>query len=125
MKEKKHKYVEDLFDEYIQLTDEQIEIPVLIEKAQKKFDQHLSPDKNITYKYTDAEDLFKFHNQIRKYEDRKKEINDELAEVENSLKEFLTSLQGAKISYEKKDDNDKSKSTYLFWLEGDQVKCNR
>lgn len=125
MKEKKHKYLEDLLDEHICLSDEQIEIPLLMEKAQKKFDQHLSPQKEITYKHADAEDLFKFHNQIRKHEERKKEVADELAEIENLLKEFLTSLQGGKISYEKKDDNDKSKNTYLFWLESDQVKCNR
>ena len=125
MKEKKHKYVEDLFDEYIQLSDEQIEIPLFIEKAQKKFDQHLSQEKEITYKSSDAEDLFKYHNQIRKYEERRKEVDEELAEVENTLKEFLTPLQGGKISYEKKDDNDKSKITYLFWLEGEKVQCNR
>lgn len=125
MKEKKQKYAEDLFDEYIRLSDEQIEIPLFIEKAQKKFDQHLSPEKNITYRSVDAEDLFKFHNQIRKYEERRKEVDEELAEAENTLKEFLRSLQGGKISYEKKDDNDKSKITYLFWLEDEKVKCNR
>lgn len=125
MKEKKHKYLEDLFDEHICLSDEQLEIPLLIEKAQKKFDQLISPQKDTTYKYSDAEDLFKYHNQIRKHEDRKKEVSDELAEVESLLKEFLTSLNRAKISFEKKDDNDRSKNTYLFWLEGDQVKTNR
>ncbi len=125
MKDKKHKYLEDLFDEYIELTDEQVEIPVLIEKAQKKIEQHLSEEKAITYKYSDAQDLFKFHNQIKKHEERKKEIDDELAEIENTLKEFLLTLQGGKISYDRKDDNDKSKSTYVFWIEGDSVKCNR
>jgi len=125
MKEKKHKYLEDLFDEYIMLSDEQTEIPVSIEKAQKKFDQHLNPQKDSTYKHSDAEDLFKYHNQLKKYEERKKEVGDELAEVENSLKEFLTSLQGGKVSYDKKDDNDKSKNTYVFWLEDNTLKCNR
>lgn len=125
MKEKKYKYLEDLFDEYVQLSEEQIEIPLFIEKAQKKFDQHLAPQKDNTYKYSDAEDLFKFHNQLRKYEERTKELSDELAEAENALKEFLTALQGGKIAYERKDDSDKSKNTYLFWLEGDEVKCNR
>ena len=124
MKEKKHKHLDDLFDEYICLLDEQIEIPLLIEKAQKKFDLHLSAERPDTYKSADAQDLFKYHNQIKKYEERKKEAADELAEVENLLKEFLTSLHGGKISYEK-SDNDKSKNTYLFWLEGEQVKCNR
>lgn len=125
MKEKKHKYLTDLFDEYIELMDEQIEIPVLVEKMQKKFDQHLSQESEVTYKSSDAEDLFKYHNQIKKYEERKKEVADELAELENLLKDFLTPLQGGKISYERKDDNDKSKNTYLFWLEGDRVNCNR
>lgn len=125
MKDKKHKYLEDLFDEYIALTDEQIEIPLFIEKARKKFDQHLSEEKTVTYKSSDAEDLFKYHNQVKKYEERKKEIEDALVESENALKEFLTTLEGGKISYERKDDNDKSKSTYVFWLEGDTVKCNR
>jgi len=125
MKEKKHKYLEDLLDEYIQLTDEQIEIPLLIEKAQKKFDQHLSEEKNVTYKSSDADDLFKYHNHVRKYHERKQELTDELAEVENSLKEFLLTLQGGKVSYERKDDNDKSKNTFVFWLEGDKVKSNR
>ncbi len=125
MKAKKNKYAEDLFDEYICLSDEQIEIPLFIEKVQKKFDQHLSQDKNITYKSADAEELFKFHNQIKKYEERRKEVDEELVGAENTLKEFLKSLQGGKISYEKKDDNDKSKITYLFWLEGEKVMCNR
>ena len=125
MKAKKNKYVEDLFDEYILLSDEQIEITLFIEKAQKKFEQHLSPEINVTYNSADAEDLFKVHNQIRKYEERRKEVDEELIQVENTLKEFLRSLRGAKNSYEKKDDNDKSKTTYLFWLEGEKVKCNR
>lgn len=124
MKEKKHKHLDDLFDEYIYLSDEQIEIPLFIEKAQKKFDLHLSAEKSDTYKSADAQDLFKYHNQIKKHEERKKQAADELAEVESLLKDFLTSLNGAKISYEK-SDHDKSKNTYLFWLEGDQVKCNR
>lgn len=125
MKEKKQKYAEDLIDGYIALSDEQKEIPLFIEKVQKKFDQHLSPEKDITYNSADAEDLFKFHNKITKYEERRKEVDEELAETENTLKEFLRFLQGGKISYEKKDDNDKSKITYLFWLEDEKVKCNR
>ena len=125
MKEKRHKYLEDLLTEYIELTDEQNELKMSVEKAQNKFNQHLSEDKNTTYKYADAEDLFKFHNQARKYEDRKKEISEELSDIENSLKEFLLSLQGAKISFDRKDDNDKSKSTYTFSMDGDSVKCDR
>src|SRR3954451_18921541 len=125
MREKKHKYLEDLLDEYIQLTDEQVEIPILIEKAQKKFDQHLSEDKEATYKSSDAEDLFKHFNQVRKHQERKQELIDEIAEAENSLKEFLLTLQGGKVSYERKDDNDKSKNTFVFSLEGNELKSNR
>lgn len=125
MKEKKHKYIEDLLDQYFQLSDEQIEIPLLIERAKKKFDQHLSPQKDTTYIHSEAGNLFKFHIQVKKYEERKKEVGDELSEVENLIKDFLLTLQGGKISYKKKDDNNKSKNIYLFWMEGDKVKCNR
>lgn len=107
------------------MEDEQIEIPLLIERAQKKFDQHLSPQKDNTYNQLEAEDLFKFYSQVRKYEERKKEVDGELIEVENSIKHFLLALHGGKISYDKKDDNNKSKNIYVFWLEGDKVKCNR
>src|SRR3954462_9807738 len=122
MKDKRHKYLEDLLDEHIELTDEQIEIPLLLEKAQRKFDQHLSEEKDFTYKSPEAEHLFKYHNQLRKFEERKKEIGDELVELENSIKEFLAALKGGKVSYERKDD-DKSKNTFVFWLEGEVLKC--
>jgi hypothetical protein len=62
--------------------------------------------------------------QLKKYEERKNEINQELEEVENILRDFLVFLNEAKVSYEKKDDN-KNKQTFLFWLEEGQVKCNR
>ncbi|MCW3105611.1 MAG: hypothetical protein JWQ09_117 [Segetibacter sp.] len=125
MKYKKNKHLEDIFDEYIQLQDEQIEIPLLIEKAQKKFNQYISSDQNAIYKQSEADDLYKIYTTLKKHEDRKNEINEELSEVEELLKGFLASLNGGKISYEKKDDTDKSKLTFIFWLEGDQVKCNR
>lgn len=102
-----------------------MEIPLLIEKAQKKFGQNLSSDENAVYKLSEAEDLFKSFTTLKKLEDRKNEINEEFSEVEELLKEFFTSLNGGKISYEKKDDNDKSKLTFLFWLEDDKIKCNR
>lgn len=125
MKEKKHKYLEDLLDEYFQLTEEIGELLASTEKTQKKFEQRLSNDKDFVYAIPDAEDLFKFHNQLKKNEDRKKEINEELSDVENSLKEFLSSLRGGKVSFERKDDNDKSKSTYTFSLEGDAIVLNK
>ena len=125
MKDKKYKYLEDILDEYINLQDELIEIPLLMEKSQKKFDQNLSSDPDPVYKQDDAQDLYKAYLSIRKHEERKNEINEELAEVEGLLKGFLTSLNKGRISYEKKDDNDKSKITFLFWLEDDKIKCNR
>jgi hypothetical protein len=125
VKDKKYKYLEDILDEYINLHDELIEIPLLIEKSQKKFGQFLSADPDPVYKLDDAQELYKAHLSIRKHDDRKNEINEELAEVEGILKGFLSSLNNGRISYEKKDDNDKSKITFLFWLEDDKVKSNR
>ncbi len=125
MKDKKYKYIEDAIDDYIQLLDEQIEIPLLIEKAQKKFHQHMSSETGIIYTPAQAEYLFKYHSQVRKLEERKNEISGELSEVESLLREFILSLNGGKISYEKKDDTDKSKITFLFWVEDNKVMCNR
>ncbi len=45
--------------------------------------------------------------------------------MEDLLREFILSLNGGKISYEKKDDSDKSKITFLFWVEDNKVNCNR
>ncbi len=125
MKDKKYKYIEDVIDDYIQLLDEQIEIPLLIEKAQKKFSQNLSSEDGNIYTPVQAEYLFKHHSQVKKLEERKNELNQELSEVEGLITEFLMSLNGGKISYEKKDDNDKSKITFLFWVEDGKVMCNR
>lgn len=125
MKDKKYKDVEDVIDDYIQLLDEQIEIPLLIEKSQKKFNQNLSTENGIIYTPVQAEYLFKYHCQLRKFEERKNEVNEELSEVENVLREFLLSLNGGKISFERKDDTDKSKITFLFWVEDNKVMCNR
>ncbi len=125
MKDKKYKYIEDVIDDYIQLLDEQIEIPLLIEKAQKKFSQNLSSEDGNIYTPVQAEYLFKYHSQVKKLEERKNELNQELSEVEGLIREFLMSLNGGKISYEKKDDNDKSKITFLFWVEDGKVMCNR
>ncbi len=125
MKDKKYKYLEDAIDDYILLSDEQIEIPVLLEKAQKKFSQNLSSEDGNIYTPAQAEYLFKYHSQVKKLEERKNELSQELSEVEGLIKEFLMSLNGGKISYEKKDDNDKSKITFLFWVEDGKVMCNR
>lgn len=125
MNPKKYKHLEDVFDDYISLSDEQIEITILIQKAHEKFHQHLSDDTSNIYKLKETEDMFKVFMQIKKYEERKTEINDEKMDIENILKEFLFSLKGGKIAYEKKDDAGKSKITFLFWLEDGKIMSNR
>ncbi len=125
MKTKKAKHIEGVIDEYITLLDEQIEIPVLIEKANEKYNQHITEHNSYVYKPGETDDMFKIFMQIKKYEERKAALNDEFVKTESTLKDFLTFLKGGKISYEKKDDNDKSKITFLFWLQDGKVMCNR
>ncbi len=124
MKDKRYKNVDALIEDYIQLTDEQIEIPLSLERAKEKQKTFLAEHQNGTIISTDAQDGFKIFSQIKKLEEQKKEFEMELAEVEASLKEFLQSVNGNKISYEKKDDN-KNKMTFLFWLENDAIQSNR
>ncbi len=125
MKVKKFKHIEDVIDVYITLLDEQIEIPVLIEKANEKYNQHITDNNAAVYKPGETEDLFRIFMQIKKHEERKTQLVDEIAEAENTLKDFLAFLKGGKIAYAKKDDNSKSKITFLFWLEDGKVMCNR
>ncbi|MEO6327350.1 MAG: hypothetical protein ABIO55_00370 [Ginsengibacter sp.] len=125
MTPKKYKRFENVIDQYINLLDEQIELPIHIQKANDKFNQHLTDAGAEIYKPKEAEDIFKNFMQIKKYEERKTEIRDELIEVENIMKEFLSAIKGGKITYEKKDDNDKSKITFLFWLEDGKIMSNR
>ncbi|MDQ2720987.1 MAG: hypothetical protein M3Z26_14670 [Bacteroidota bacterium] len=122
---KKFKHIEDVLDDYISLLDEEKELPILIQKVHDKLKQHLSDDSTIPYKPKETEDMFRIFIQIKKYEERKTELGDEKIEVENILKEFISLLNGSKISYEKKDDNDKSKSTFLFWLQDGNITSNR
>jgi signal transduction histidine kinase len=124
MKDKRYKYVEDVIEDYIELTEEQIQIPLLIEKAREKYEALDLKEKGSIIPQDDAEDAFKIFMQLKKYEERKEEVTGELAEVEAILKEFISFLKGNKILYEKKDDN-KNKLTFLFWVEEDQLKCNR
>ena len=124
MKDKKYKYIDDLIEEYIRLTDEQIEIPLHIAKSREKYDSFLKDHVDEVLKADDAQHAFKIHSQLKKYEENKQELEQELAEIESMLKEFLQTLSGLKISYEKKDDN-KSKITFIFWLEGGELKSNR
>lgn len=106
------------------MADEQIEIPLLIDKAKEKYEAlDLKPNASIVSQ-KDSEDAFKIFMQLKKLEDRRNEVNSELAEVENVLKEFIGFLKDNKILFEKKDDN-KNKLTFLFWVEDGQLKCNR
>jgi hypothetical protein len=57
--------------------------------------------------------------------ERQLEIVTELGDVEFTLREFLSFIEGNQLGYEKKDDVEKQKITYLFWLENGVVKCNR
>ena len=124
MKTKKLKHIEDVIDRYIDLLDEQMEIPVLIEKVNEKYNQHISDQHSYVYKPGETDDMFKIFIQTKKHEERKAQLNDAIAEVESTLKDFLSFLKGGKIAYEKKND-DKSKTAFLFWLENGKVMCNR
>jgi hypothetical protein len=125
MKEKKYKFVEDVIEDYLQLTDEQIEIPLTIAQAKEKQISLMDDVAGNVLKKGDAEDVFKIFMQIKKGEERKAEIQTEVAELEVILKEFLYFINGNKLGYERKDEVEKQKVTYLFWLEEGVIKCNR
>jgi hypothetical protein len=121
----KIKNVNQLLEDYISLLDEQIEIPLLIEKAKEKYEEHLSEHTTAIYRPKETNELFKIFTQIKKQEEREVEIRAEIQETEKLLKDFLTFIKGGKIAYEKKDDTDKSKITFLFWIENDTIMSNR
>lgn len=125
MKEKKYKYVEDVIEDYLQLTDEQIEIPLIIAQAREKQISLMDDVSGNVLKKGDAEDVFKVFMQVKKSEERKAEIEMELKDLEDLLKEFLYFINGNKLGYERKDELEKQKVTYLFWLEEGVIKCNR
>jgi len=125
MKVKKNKHIDNVLDEYTTLLDEQAEILALIEKANEKYNQHVTDNNSYVYKPGETDDLFKIFMQRKKYEQRKAQLDTEIAEAESALKEFLGFLKGGKIAYTKKDDKSKSKITFLFWLEDDKVMSNR
>ncbi|MDQ6814019.1 MAG: hypothetical protein M3040_09790 [Bacteroidota bacterium] len=124
MKDKKYKYLEDAIEDYLQLMEQQIEIPLQIAKAKEKYEAFLKDHQNDVLDSEDAQHAFKIHSQINKFEESKKELEEELSGVETCLKGFLGTLSGSKISFEKKDEN-KSKMTFLFWMEGEELKSNR
>jgi hypothetical protein len=125
MKEKRYKYAEDVIEDYLRLTDEKIEIPLLISAAKEKQITLLDGVNGNVLRKGDVESLFKLYMQIRKYDERQVELIAELGEVEFTLREFLSFIEGNQLAYEKKDDVEKQKITYLFWLEDGVVKCNR
>ena len=125
MKVKKNKHIENALDEYTALLDEQGEILALIEKANEKYSQQVTDNNSYVYKPGETDDLFKIFMQRKKYEQRKAQLETEIAEAESTLKEFLGFLKGGKIAYTKKDDKSKSKITFLFWLEDGKVMSNR
>jgi hypothetical protein len=125
MKEKTYRKVEDVVEDYLRLTDEKIEIPLAIAKAKEKQILLLDALNGNVLKKGEAEGLFKVYMQIRKSEERQLEIGGELDEVEFTLREFLLFIEGNQLAYEKRDEVEKQKITYLFWLEDNVVKCNR
>src|SRR5579875_2503032 len=118
MKDKRHKDIEDVIEDYLRLTDEQIEIPLMIDKANKKYRALVEANHKTILKKDDLDDAHKIYIQIKKCEERKGEVAGELREVEDHLKHFLGFLNGKQIAYEKKDDTEKQKLTYIFWMEG-------
>src|SRR5688572_7717525 len=125
MKVKKNKHIDNVLEEYTTLLDEQAEVLTLIEKANEKYNQHVTDNNSYVYKPGETDDLFKIFMQRKKYEQRKAQLDTEIAEAESALKDFLGFLKGGKIAYTKKDDKSKSKITFLFWLEDDKVMSNR
>jgi hypothetical protein len=122
---KKFKHIEDLIEDYLNLLDEEKKVPVFMQKVHDKFKQHLNEDTSVPYKPKDTEEMFRLFIQVKKHEERKNELVEEKAEIENILREFLLLVNGGKISFEKKDDSDKSKNTFLFWLENGKIMSNR
>ena len=125
MKEKRYKYIDDVIEDYLQFQDEKKELPLMIINAKEKQISVLDNLNGAIVKKGDAEDLFKIYQQIRKHEERKVELISELEEVEFTLREFLSFLNGSQLAYERRDDGDKQKVTYLFWLDNGTIMCNR
>ncbi len=125
MKEKRYKNAENLVDNYLSLIDEQIELPLTIAALKEKQISLMDGVNGNVLKKGDAEDVFKLFMQLKRTEERQKELQAELTEVEGLLTEFLQFSNGNQLAFEKKDEIDKQKITYLFWLEEGIVKCNR
>lgn len=123
MKDKKYKYIYDVVEEYLHVKEEQEEITLQIAKNREKFDGFIKDHLGRVIKDEDAQHAFKIHQQLKKYEENEREMQQELTEIEYVFKEFLKNLKGSKISIERKDDS-KSRTTHLFWLDGEDLKTN-
>ncbi|HEX8461389.1 MAG TPA: hypothetical protein VF623_08160 [Segetibacter sp.] len=124
MKDKKHKYLEDLIEEYLELTEEQAEIPVAVNKVTAHYQDFSKKHNGTVISADEAQYAFKVYSQLKKYNDRKEEIAAELKEVEDLLRDFLQFFDGHKISYEKKDEN-KVKTIFLFSVENGMLRCDK
>ena len=124
-KDKRYKYVEDLIEDYLYLTDERTELALSLKKTKDKFLALKEENQGTTLDKEDSEDFFKLFNQEKKAEERQSELETEFIEVGNLLKEFLGYVDGRQITYEKKDDVEKAKMTHLFWLENGEIKSGR
>ena len=124
-KDKRYKYLEDVIEDYLYLIDERVELPVSLKKTKDKFRALREETQRNVLDKEEAEDFFKLFNQEKKLDERKKELDTELSEVEAIFKEFLNYVDSQQITFEKKDDIEKTKMTYLFWLENGEIKSNR
>ncbi len=125
MKDKKYKHIDDLIEDYLDLTKELDGISPLLAKEGDGYKILLDESGDDTYKKGELDDIFKQYIQIKKLEEKKKEVIDDLEEVKIILKDFLSSLQGHQISYERKENGEKSKTTYIFWEENGEIKTKQ
>ncbi len=124
MKDRRYKNIEDLIEDYLQLLDEQTELPVLLAKCEEKYNAFLQDNAQEIIKTNDAQEGFKIFGQIKKNKDRYQELQSEIVEMEGYLKEFLFTISGKQLSFEKKDDN-KTKVTILFWIQDGQLQSKK
>jgi hypothetical protein len=125
MKDKKYKHADDLIEDYLDLTKELEALSPLLAKEADEYKILLDKSGDDMYKKGDLDDIFKQYIHIKKLEEKKAEVTDDLEEVKMILKDFLSSLQGHQISYDRKEDGDKSKTTYIFWEEKGEVKTRQ
>lgn len=125
MNTKKYKHIEAVIEDYLQLQNERLEIPLLLDKVQEKLLRIKgSKSESESYSQDDAQDLFKIFNQQQKYLEQQQEVDVEFKEVELIFKTFLAFIEG-EIEFFRKEDQDKNKVTYKFWLEENHIRSNR